>query len=174
MEAQTKGQDCDRDVLDRASCLSVAQCSEGSPWKAPLAIYGHQAFGYPEGILAMQPTELKKHLEECSSIRPGIMDPLRAVLCKYTANVILTCLQARTRFTQVRTFEWICWLAGAGSLTSHTQDSFTWTEKNLKTLAVNKLLFQKTVEWPWRYTCQTITRQLPRGEEKPLSYFVTG
>ena len=89
MEAQTKGQDCDRDVLDRASCLSVAQCSEGSPWKAPLAIYGHQAFGYPEGILAMQPTELKKHLEECSSIRPGIMDPLRAVLCKYTANVIL-------------------------------------------------------------------------------------
>lgn len=48
-----------------------------------------QAFGYPEEILAMQPTELKKHLEECSSIRPGIMDPLRAMLCKYS-NVILS------------------------------------------------------------------------------------
>lgn len=45
----------------------------------------------------MQSTQLKKHLEECSSIRPGIMDPLRAVLCKYTANVIQTCLQARTQ-----------------------------------------------------------------------------
>lgn len=55
--------------------------------------------------MAVQPTQLKKHLEECSSIRPGIMDPLRVVLCKYTANVILTCLQAKTCFTWVRTFE---------------------------------------------------------------------
>lgn len=59
---------------------------------------------YHEGILAVQSTQLKKHLEESISIRPGIMDALMAVLCKYIANVILTCLQARTRFTQVRTF----------------------------------------------------------------------
>lgn len=94
---------------DRLGSCLLSQFTSKQPkmalgWEVSLAIYGHPASEYPEGILVMQSTQLKKHLEECSSIRPGIMDPLRAVLCKYTANVILTCLQARTCFTWVRTF----------------------------------------------------------------------
>lgn len=40
--------------------------------------YLQQASEYPTGILAMLSTQLKKHLEECNSIRLAIMGPLRA------------------------------------------------------------------------------------------------
>lgn len=59
--------------------LKVAQNHPGEGGGgALLAIYGSQPSEYPEGILAVLSTQLKKHLEECSSIRTGIMGPLTA------------------------------------------------------------------------------------------------